>query len=168
MTLEISKIPLSIPDAEVPEVILEIVNALNTKDDDKFTIDDVHAIHRRQGHFTKEKVLVKFVRRGDAFGTLRRAWKLRKMDLKHIDSRLTAPVYINEHLSPYYSKLRYACKLLYNEELVSDYWVSGHKVKVTMHGSDRVNIIRHKDALINLIPTSIDIVHILHKCKLLL
>ena len=164
MILEISKIPLSIPNADVPEVVLDIMNTLISKDDDEYTLDDVHAIHRRQGHYTKEKVLVKFVRRGDAFGILKKAWKLRKLDVKNIDRRLTEPVYINEHLSPYYSKLRFACKLLYDQELVSEYWVSGHKVKVKMADNSRVHIIRHKDDLINLIP--IDISHIILKCKL--
>ena len=63
-SVEISKIPLTIPDNEIPEVTLNIINALGSRGDEELTLDDVHAIHRRQGQYTKEKVLVKFVRRG--------------------------------------------------------------------------------------------------------
>ena len=104
-TLEVSNIPISIPVAEVPQVTLAIINALGETGDEALDLTDVHAIHRRQGKFTNERVLVKFVRRGDAFFTLQKAKQLRKMDLKTIDKRLTKPVYINEHLSPYYGKL---------------------------------------------------------------
>ena len=64
----------------------------------KLKVDDVHAVHRRQGRYPKEKVSVKFVRRGDAFETLKRARELREIDLKLLDVRLTERVYINEHV----------------------------------------------------------------------
>ena len=97
-TLEVSNIPAAIPDAEVPDVILAVINALDTSAEN-FGPDDVHAIHRRQGKFTKEKVLVKFIRRGDAFYTLKKAKKLREVDVLKIEKRLTKPIFINEHLS---------------------------------------------------------------------
>ena len=124
-TIEISKIPLTVPDDEIPSLSLQIVNSLYSESEDDFGLDDVHAIHRRQGQYSKEKVLMKFVRRGDAFQTLKRAKKLRSIDLRAIDERLTEKVYINEHLSPYYSKLRYVSKLLKEKSLINDFWVSG-------------------------------------------
>ena len=87
-TIEISSIPTDIPDADVPEVVLSIINALDDSAD-PFELQDVHAIHRRQGSFTKEKVLAKFIRRGDAFFTLKNAKKLKRIDLTSIDQRLT-------------------------------------------------------------------------------
>ena len=146
-TLEISKIPLTIPDADVQNVTLQIINTLYSDSEEEFGLDDVHAIHRRQGNFCKEKVLVKFVRRGDAFQTLKRAKKLREIDLKVIDERLVEKVYINEHLSPYYSKLRYICKLLRENKSINDFWVSGHKIKIKTTEDD-VKIISHKNDLI--------------------
>ena len=85
------------------------------------------------------------------------------MDLKTIDKRLTKPVYINEHLSPYYGKLRYACKLLKNDKLINDYWVSGHKVKVKTLG-DAIEWICHKNDLIKVV--NVDIKHIIDRCSL--
>ena len=147
-TLEISKIPSVIPDADVPDTTLKIVNALYTESEGYFGIDDVHAIHRRQGHFSKEKVLIKFLRRGDAFQTLKKAKKLKNIDLREIDARLTEKVYINEHLSPYYAKLRYVCKLLKEKKLINDFWVSGHKIKIKA-ADDEVKNISHRDDLLN-------------------
>jgi hypothetical protein len=164
-TLELSKIPLTIPDEQIPAVVLKIMNSLFSKDDEDFTLDDFHAIHRRQGKYTKEKILVKFVRRGDAFCSLRNSRKLRKMKMTNIDQRLTQPIYLNEHLSPYYSKLRYACKILHENGHLNEYWVSGHKIKVKQIANGRVEHIAHKDDLIKSIP-SVDISDILHKCNL--
>ena len=56
-TLEMSSIPTSIPDSEVPKVTLSVINAL-ASDAEPFELHDVHAIHRRQGAFMKEKVLI--------------------------------------------------------------------------------------------------------------
>ena len=160
-TLEISNIPISIPNPEVPNVVLSVINALDQSSED-FHLGDVHAIHRRQGLFTKEKVLVKFVRRGDAFYTLSKAKTLRTMNLLSIDERLTKPIFINEHLSPYYGKLRYACKLMKEQKLINDFWVSGHKVKVKTLNDD-IEIISHNSDLIKV--TDQNIVEILSKCK---
>ena len=103
------------------------------------------------------------MRRGDAFATLKKAKNLRKVDLKLIDDRLTKPVYINEHLSPYYSKLRYACKLLKEKNLINDFWVTGHKVKArTLHNG--TELISHKSDLIKI--AGDDITAILVKCNL--
>ena len=146
-TLEVSKIPLTIPDGDVQDVTLGIINALYSDSEEAFGPDDVHAIHRRQGHYSKEKVLVKFVRRGDAFRTLKRAKKLREIDLKVVDDRLTGHVYINEHLSPYYAKLRYICKLLREKKSINDFWVSGHKIKIKTIEDD-IKIISHKTDLL--------------------
>ena len=162
-TLEVSNIPMTIPAAQVPEVTLGITNALGEAGDEAFGMNDVHAIHRRQGFFTKEKVLVKFVRRGDAFYTLKKAKNLRKLDPKVIDERLIKPIYINEHLSPYYSKLRYACKLLKNQHMINDFWVSGHKIKVKTLGN-LIEIISHKNDLMKVI--SGDITSVIDQCKL--
>ena len=85
------------------------------------------------------------------------------MDLKIIDERLTKPVYINEHLSPYYSKLRYACKLLKNQKLINDFWVSGHKVKVKTLGN-LTEVISHKNDLVKV--TTGDITSVFENCKL--
>ena len=146
-TIEISKIPLTVPDDEIPGLSLKIVNSLYSGSEEEFGLDDVHAIHRRQGHYSKEKVLMKFVRRGDAFQTLKRAKELRKTDLRGIDVRLTEKVFLNEHLSPYYSKLRYVSKLLKEKSLINDFWVSGHKLKIKT-SDDEVKIISHKDDLL--------------------
>ena len=79
-TLELSKIPLVIPEGEIANVTLKIINSLNEPSDDDIQLDDVHAIHRRQGQYTREKVLVKFVRRGDAFTTIKWAKKWKNID----------------------------------------------------------------------------------------
>ena len=88
-TLELSKIPLVIPEAEVANVTLKIINSLKEPRDVDIQPDDVHAIHRRQGQYTREKVLIKFVRRGVAFTAMKRAKKLKHIDLKAVDERLT-------------------------------------------------------------------------------
>ena len=161
-TLEISKIPLTIPDDEVSQVSLEIINAL-CGNDNAITFHNLHAIHRRQGFFTREKVLVKFISRNDSLHVLRRAKHLKDIKMEEIDPRLVEPVYINEHLSPYYAKLRYACKLLYKEKLVESFRSSSHKIKVKVDGEEK--LIQHKDDLVKLLP-EIDISNILIACRL--
>ena len=161
-TVEISKIPLTIPDKDVATVSLKIINTLFGNCDD-VNIDNVHAIHRRQGHFTREKVLVKFVSRNDSYHVLRRAKRLKDIQLEEIDERLVEPVFINEYLSPYYSKLRYACKLLHEEKLVDSFRSTGHKIRVTIGGEEKM--ISHKVDLLNLLPEK-DLSNILRTCRL--
>ena len=166
-TLELSKIPLSIPDNEVGELTLDIINSFIGNDDTDTLISwkHVHAIHRRQGKFTKEKVLVKFVSRNDAYNILQRAKRLKDVKLEEIDERLTLPVYINEFLSPYYSQLRYACKLLHEENLVDSFRSNGHKIRVKLAGSKMEKLIQHKNDLVELFPDK-DISDILSMSRL--
>lgn len=63
-SIEVSKIPLTIPDHEVPIVVLKVVNEVKDPDLDDFALEDFHAIHRRNGRFIKDRVLMKFLRRG--------------------------------------------------------------------------------------------------------
>ena len=142
-TLEFSKIPLTIPDDEVQDVILKIVNSLHGNDCADIVSDDLQACHRRQGKYTKESVLCKFVWRPHAFGVLSRKKGLKDLVLQEIDSRLTSAVYINENLSPYYGKLRYMCKRLWEAKLLSKFWVSGHKVKAIISEGSDIKIITH-------------------------
>ena len=136
-SIEFSKIPLAIPDDELTDVILKIMNSLRTESKLK-PIQPVHlqACHRRQGDFTRENVLVKMVLRSDAHFFVSHGKDLRDKLLTDIDARLTKPIYINEHLTPYYSQLRYRCKLLWQAKMIHGYLVSGHKVKVCMVTND--------------------------------
>ena len=111
-TLELSIIPRSIPDNEVQTIVKKIVNAI--KPDGATDISDGHiqACHRRQGKYTKEKVLLKLVNRPDVYAILQRRSKLKDIALSDIDERLNSPIYINEHLTRYYANLRYMCKKL--------------------------------------------------------
>ena len=113
-SLEFSKIPLSIPDDELQDVIMDIISNMvdaNSSDDDrdflKLADQDVHACHRRQGKYAKENVIVKFVWRGHTQGILNCSKKLKDKDLTQIHKDVTRPVYVNEFLCPYYRKLRY-------------------------------------------------------------
>ena len=65
--------------------------------------------------------------------------------------RLTAPVYINESLTWYYSKLRYIAKQLCQKNLLAKTWVSGHKVKVVRNADDRPSIIQHEHDFIPIV-----------------
>ncbi len=144
-TLEFSKIPTTIPDDKVQDLILQIINSLNNGKRPDLSAHDIQACHRRQGHFTKEKVLCKFVRRGHAYQVLGTRKGLKELALTDIDERLTSDVFINEHLSPYYSKLRYRCKKLWQAKLISSFWVSGHKVKVKVTEASDLKVITHEN-----------------------
>ena len=129
-----------------------IVNALLPKGCPKFEPEDIQACHRRQGKYTRETVLFKLIWRGDVREVLNKRKLLRDMDLSTIDPRLTSPVYINEHLTAYYSKLRYACKQLKSAKLLDSFWISGHKVKAKLVPDGEINIISHKDDFSELLP----------------
>lgn len=94
---------------------------------------------------------------------IKRAKKLKEVNAKDIDPRLGNDVYVNEHLTPYYSALRYACKLLHNLKLILEFWSSGHKVKLKdLHGVE--HMITHKNDLIKV--TNFDLTDILKQCNL--
>ena len=150
-TLEISKLPLTIPPEHVQQTIMKIVNAIRPKGTDKLTDDYVQACHRRQG-WHKEHVLLKLLRRGDARKIMQQRHKLRNLDLKKIDARLTGSVYINEHLCPYYSKLAYCCKKLYEAELIYSFWTSGHKLKLQLVKDGDTKILTHATDFQKLLP----------------
>ena len=145
-TIEISKIPLTIPANEIETVALKIINRLQPEGEENLIAPEhVHACHRRQGKFTKEKVICKLVWRGDAQQILKRRSLFKDIDPTSIDERLTYPIFINEFLSPYYSKLRYVCKKLWTAKLIYNFWVSGHK-------HDNYMIIGHVEDLKDLFP----------------
>ena len=142
-TLELSQIPLSIPDKEVQQLTLAIFNSLKNENNPYLVPADLKACHRRQGKYARETVMCKFVRRGHAFDVMATKSGLKDLDLKTIDERLTETVYINEHLSPYYSKLRYMCKKLWQAGMLSKFWVAGHKIKAVITEGDDVIMITH-------------------------
>ena len=53
-TLEVSNIPITIPDKEVQNVVLKLVNSLKGEDDDDIGPADIQACHRRQGKYHRE------------------------------------------------------------------------------------------------------------------
>ena len=90
---------------------------------------------------------------------------MRDINLEEVDERLILPVYINEFLSPYYSKLRYACKLLHDNNLVESYRSNGHKIRVKLGGDKVERLIQHRNDLVELLP-DIDISEFLSTARL--
>ena len=162
-SLEISKIPLGIPDDELTGVMLKVLNSLRP-DEVPLTPAQLHACHRRQGKYNRENVLVKMVWRGDAYFLLRHAKNLKDKVLTDIDERLSKPIFINEHLTPYYSQLRYRCKMLWKAKMIEKFWVSGHKVKVCVAKEDDYKILSHTNDIFDLFP-GMDINHVFREMK---
>ena len=152
-TLEFSKIPLTIPDSEVQPIILKIVNAIKPDGSEKLTDHHIQACHHHRGKFTHQNVLLKLVVRGNVHTILKQRLKLRNMIISEtIDQRLTEPVYINDHLTPYYAKLRYDCKKLFQAGCIHKFWVSGHKVKIQLVEGGSEKLITHSDDFRVLLP----------------
>ena len=151
-TLEFSKIPLSIPDNQVQSVVLNIVNSLGDDGDNELRPEHIQACHRRQGKFTKENVLLKLIWRGDVQEIKRKRKTLKDIVLTEVDPRLTQPVYINDHLTNYYGKLRYICKQLWMDKKLQNFWVAGHKVKAMVTAGGEIKTITHKSDFTNMYP----------------
>ena len=155
-TLEFSKIPLAIPDEDLEDVMLDIINDVilefGVSDDNYLTRADIHACHRRQGQYSKENVIIKFVWRGHTQEILSKRTKLKDQDLTKIHHALAGHVYVNEFLCPYYRKLRYICENMCKDALIHKTWVSGHKIKVIAMEGGRIKIISHTNDLRVLLP----------------
>ena len=148
-TLEISPIPISIPQKDIKRLSIKILNSV-CDSGYKILPLDTHAIHRRGGEFTKEKVLVKFVCRDQGDHFLHKK-KIPLDKLTEIDDRFKKPVYINEALGYYLNKLRYGCKRLYTAGLISAYDVDHHKLWVWISEEDEAIQITHKADLIKIL-----------------
>ena len=70
---------------------------------------DIEACHRLGN---KNGAIVKFVSRKDADDCITNRKKLAKIDRHKTGIETDAPIYINEHLSPYMNKLAYHCRTL--------------------------------------------------------
>ena len=150
-TLEISGVPASIPDSEVQATVLKIVNMLLPE---AIGNSDIQACHRRGGKFARGRILLKLVYRPLVHSILKGRLKLKDASLTDIDERLTSTIYINEHLTPYYANLRYMCKKLWDLKIISNFLVSGFKVKMQRTVVDRVHIITHTEDFKELLPTA--------------
>ena len=153
-TQEISGVPSSIPDSDVQQTVLEIINMILPEGESSLDNSRIQACHRRGGKYARGRILLKLVNRPDVHAILKRRIKLKDAPLTDIDERLTSPIYINEHLTPYYAKLRYNCKQLWDLKLIGNYWVSGYKVKLQLPDMDNVHIITHRDDFRELLPTA--------------
>ena len=97
----ISEISPGISDNELENKSIDIINKVNTT---KVTTRDIEACHRLG---KKRDTLIKFVNRKDSEQCIDNRSKLANYNRVEPGFDPNAPIYINQHLSPFISKLAF-------------------------------------------------------------
>ena len=105
--VEIEGISDSISDENLESKGIDILAEIDVNVESK----DIEACHRI-GKSSPKRSIVRFVNRKVCKSTLKNRKKLRSVDANILDLLRTSKVFINENLSPYFSKIAFNCRKL--------------------------------------------------------
>ena len=152
-SIVISGIPLSINHNELEN---KVINILNEVKSGKIVARDIEACHRLGN---RNDAIVKFVNRKDAEDCISNRRKLANLDRHKTGIETDAPLYINEHLSPYMNKLAYFCRTLKRKSKIVALSSFRGVLKVKVEIDSRWLKIGHMVDLKNLFPNLDDILN---------
>ena len=152
-TIEIHKFPAPevIPDNEVENKVLEILNTINGEDDDQYTAADFHACHRLK---QKGRVIVKMTHRKRMRAVVKSRTKLANQVTQQ--NLNIERVFIVESLSGPYKFLLYRCQRLKAEKKIFDTWFFNGNINVLLVDKGERHHISHVMDLLDLLKITED------------
>ena len=152
-TIEIHKFPAAevIPDNEVENKVLEILNTIKGEDDDQYTAADFHACHRLK---QKGRVIVKMTHRKRMRAVVKSRTKLANQVTQQ--NLNIGRVFIVESLSGLYKFLLYRCQRLKAEKKIFDTWFFNGNINVLLVDKGERHHISHVMDLLDLLKITED------------
>ena len=147
--IEIAGIPDSVDEKDLEEKVLEILKEIDVK----VASDEVEACHRLfrpRGVKGPRRTIVRFVNRKKAEKIM-----LNKKNLKNINKKklgLPDNIYVNYSLCRDYRRIWNNARKLFNDGLISRFWVSNGTVKIAVAPDASPISIFHKSKLEELFP----------------
>ena len=145
--IEIEGISDSVSDENFESKVIDILAEIDVNVESK----DIEACHRI-GKSSPKRSIVRFVNRKACKRALKNRSKLRSVDAKKLSLPNTTKLFINENLSPYFSKIAYHCRKLKRAgKIIKVYSYEGiiHIVKSEQEKSKKIH---HMNDLINMFP----------------
>ena len=106
-TIEIKGLGENVPDREIENKVIEVLNSIKSDEDSEFCREDIHACHKLKN---KSIVICKFVSRRRMRATISNRKKLKGKDLTRIG--VQGKVVIYESMSFHYKNLHWKCTQL--------------------------------------------------------
>ena len=133
---EISGLPDTIPNEELEGKVLELVNAITERGNDKLTSKDIHACHRlkKEKGDKEHKVIVRMVNRHDTsdIKTNRKKLKTKGKDLGYEQG-----IFINDNLSKESKNILKKAKTLKSDEMIDSCWTYNGTVFIKIDENDK-------------------------------
>ena len=128
-TFEIHGIPLDVPDKEVEDKVLAIMNELKDEDTPQYAANEIQACHRLQN---KNKVICKMVSRKRMREVISARKKLASKTLVCVPNK----IYISESMAPAFSVIDFYARHLKRKKYIHACWFynGSYTVVKTEHG----------------------------------
>ena len=130
----VSGIPMDVQHQNLEGIIIKLFNTVCYH---IITNRDIVAVHRVSK--TSAKVLVKFVNKRDATCLLESKNALAELDVESIGLGNCEKIFVDEHLTPYISKLAYLCRCLKRTGKIVKTNVSKGYVQILKYEDGRLN-----------------------------
>ncbi len=129
-TIEIRGLNENLPDAEIEQRVVQVLNAIKENNDAEFVKEDIHACHKLKN---KKIVICKFVSRRRMRTTINNRKRLKTTDLTGVGG-IQGKVVIYESMTYHYKNLHWKCMQLKKAQIIKDAWFCNGKFKVIRAG----------------------------------
>ena len=145
--IELHGVPSDVTDDKLELKVIEICNSIEA-DIEPIGIEACH----RFGRNDPKKVIVRCVNRKDVEKIKEKKRKLRQVDMSKIGFENTTKIYIQDNLSPYFSKLAWKCRKLKKASKINDWWFKNELIFLRRTENEAPKKISHNDDIDNLYP----------------
>ena len=145
--VEIEGISDSISDENLESKVIDILAEIDVNVESK----DIEACHRI-GKSSPKRSIVRFVNRKVCKSTLKNRKKLRSVDANKLGLPRTSKVFINENLSPYFSKIAFNCRKLKRAGKIMKVYSREGIIHIVRTVQEKPKKIYHINDLSNLFP----------------
>ena len=144
--LEFHKFPKDVPDNEVEDKVIDILNGIKEEGDDDFTNIDFHACHRLKN---RERVIVKLTSRKRMRAAINTRKKLANKDVQQ--SLQIGRLYMVESLAGPYKPLLFKCQQLKAAGCVFACWFFNGNINVQLVDKGTKEHISHQADILELL-----------------
>lgn len=145
--VEIEGISDSISDENLESKVIDILAEIDVNVESK----DIEACHRI-GKSSPKRSIVRFVNRKVCKSALKNRKKLRSVDANKLGLPRTSKVFINENLSPYFSKIAFNCRKLKRAGKIMKVYSHEGIIHIVRTVQEKPKKIYHINDLSNLFP----------------
>ena len=135
-TIEVKGLDPGLPNDQVENKVIEILNKIKDNNEEPYTANDIHACHKLRN---KNIVICKFVHRKRMRASITSRKKLKHTDLTPLGVR--GKVVLYESMSFHYRDINWRCNQLKKAGIIKNSWFTNGKYKVVLLDDDTPQIV---------------------------